>query len=99
MFFTYKEFKDALVNFHPEKIGYFYCKLSNGWVDDENTPNYKFTEIESTWILWSVKEKSESEVGRANQNDPLQTRNLLCKIEIIAFEDYWQELHNDSDSF
>jgi len=99
MFSTYREFKDLLINFHPEKIGYSYNTLSHGWIDDEDKPTFKLTESEGTWILWLVNENLESEVYYVSQNDPLQMRNLLCRLEIIAHEDYWQELLDDSDSF
>ena len=102
MFSTYREFKDLLVNFHPVKIGYSYNTFNtiiHGWVNDEDKPTYKFTENEGVWILWFVNENSEYEVDNANQNDPLQIRNLLCRLEIIALEDYWQELYDDCGSF
>lgn len=97
MFATYEEFKDALKNFHPKKIGYTYCTLNQGWIDDKNTPTYKVTKDDGTWMLWLVKEKTESHVESVTQNEPLQTRNLLHRLEIIALEDYWQELYEDQD--
>ncbi len=97
MFATYEEFKDALQKFHPEKIGYTYCKLNHGWIDDEDSPTYKFTENDGTWMLWLVKEKSESHIESVTQNNSLQTRNILHRLGIIALEDYWKELCMDQD--
>ncbi len=97
MFATYDEFKDALKKFHPEKIGYIYCTLNYGWIDNEDSTIYKVKENNGIWELWFVKEKPEFHIDSVIQNDALQTRNVLHRLDVIALEDYWKELCDDQD--